>query len=90
MTGKMATDGTRELITVVETISGGGRVLPQLIIYKRVAHYMGWQQHLDSLAAIRNWKFTCTTTGGNNCFLGVAWLKNFDNYTEGQLVSPEQ
>ena len=41
MSGKMATDGTRELITVVETISGDGQVLFPLVIYKRVAHYMG-------------------------------------------------
>ena len=30
MTGKMATDGTRKLITVVETISGDGVSLPPL------------------------------------------------------------
>jgi len=42
MTGKMATNGTRELITVVETISGDGIALSPLIIYKGVAHYMGW------------------------------------------------
>src|SRR5205807_9029630 len=48
MTGKMATDGTRELITVVETISGDGEVLFLLVIYKEVAHYMGWYQHLGS------------------------------------------
>jgi len=32
MTGKMATDGTRELITVVETISGDGMAPSPLII----------------------------------------------------------
>jgi len=42
MTGKVATDGTRELIAVVETISGDGTALTKLIIYKGVAHYMGW------------------------------------------------
>jgi len=42
MTRKMATDGTQELITVVETISEHGAVLSPLIIYTGVAHYMGW------------------------------------------------
>jgi len=42
MTGNMATDSTWELITAVEIISGGGIVLPRLIIYKGVAYYMGW------------------------------------------------
>lgn len=33
MIGKMATDGIRELITVVETISGDGKVLSTSIGY---------------------------------------------------------
>ena len=41
MSGKMATDGNRELITVVETISGNGIALPLLVIYKGAGHYMG-------------------------------------------------
>ena len=49
MTGKMATDGTRKLITVVETISGDGVSLPPLVIYKGASHYMGWYQHLDPI-----------------------------------------
>jgi len=64
MNGKMATDDTRELITVVETISGDGIVLSQLIIYKGVAHYMGWYQHLYSLIDVcKDWKFTYSKTG---------------------------
>jgi len=41
MTGKLATDGNREMITVVEAISGSGIVLPPLVIYKGAGHYMG-------------------------------------------------
>jgi len=41
MSGKMATNGIRELITVVETISGDGQVWFPLVIYKGIAHYMG-------------------------------------------------
>jgi len=52
MSRKMATDGIRELITVVETISGDGQMLFPLVIYKGVAHYMGWYQHLGSLIDI--------------------------------------
>jgi len=72
MTGKMATDSTRELITVVETISGDGMALPPLVIYKGVVHYMGWYQHLDPLIDIcKSWKFTHNKTGWNNSFLSV-------------------
>jgi len=48
----MDTDGIQELITVVETISSDRIALSPLIIYKGVAHYMGWYQHLDSLINI--------------------------------------
>jgi len=88
MTGKMATDGTRELITVVETISGDGMALSPLIIYKGVAYYMGWYQHLDSLINIcKSRKFTYSKTGWNNSFLSVKWLEHFDNITKERLVS---
>ena len=30
------------MITVIETISAGGNVLPPMIIYKGQAHYQGW------------------------------------------------
>ena len=34
--------GKREIITVIETVSAGGSVLPPMIIYKGQAHYKGW------------------------------------------------
>ena len=34
--------GKREMITVIETVSAGGCVLPPMIIYKGQAHYKGW------------------------------------------------
>jgi len=64
ITGKIATDSTRKLITVVETIFGDGMALSPLIIYKGVAHYMGWYHQLDSLINIcKYWKFTYSKTG---------------------------
>ena len=65
MSGKVAIDGNRELITVVETISGDGYILPPLVIYKGAAHYMGWYQHLNP-EDCDNWKFTYSKTGWNN------------------------
>jgi len=73
MTGKMATHGTRKLITVVETISGDRAVLSLLIIYKDMAHYMGWYQHLGLLIDIcKDGKFTYSKTRWNNSFLSIA------------------
>ena len=62
MSGKVAIDGNRELITVVETVCGDGFVLPPLVIYKGAAHYMGWYQYLNEKACIQ-WKFTYSKSG---------------------------
>ena len=35
-------DGKREIITVIETVSAAGTLLPPMIIYKGQAHYKGW------------------------------------------------
>ena len=91
MTRKMATDGTRELITVVETISSDRMAFSPLIIYKGVAYYMGRYQHLDCLINIcKDWKFTYSKTGWNSNFLSVKWLEHLDGITKGRLVSTQQ
>jgi len=64
MTGKLATDGNREMITVVDAISGGGYVLPPLVIYKGSGHYMGWYQFLKSLEIDwDNWRLSYSKKG---------------------------
>ena len=40
--GKLTQDGSREWVTVIEAVSGDGRVLRPMIINKNKAHYMGW------------------------------------------------
>ena len=39
---KLPDDRNWELLTVIEYVSGDGRVIPSLIIYKDADHYMGW------------------------------------------------
>lgn len=85
MTGKMATDGIRELITVVETISGDGVSLPPLVIYKGAGHYRGLYQHLDPIEC-QAWKFSYTKSGWNNRELSIEWLKHFDIVTQSRLA----
>jgi len=91
MSGRIATNSTRELIPMVDTISSDGMALSQLIMYKGVAHYMAWSQHLDSLINMRkDWKFIYSKTGWNNSFLTVKRLEHFDNITKGWLVSTQK
>ena len=39
---KKTQDGSREWVTVIETVSGDGQVLRPMIINKEQAHYMEW------------------------------------------------
>jgi len=44
---KMTQDGFREWVTVIETVSGDGRVLRPMSINKGKAHYMGWYAEIQ-------------------------------------------
>ena len=77
MTGKLAEDGNRELITVIETICGNGTVLPPLIIYKGVKRYMGWFQHLDEESEAGKYLFAISPKGWTSRKLGMELLKHF-------------
>ena len=44
---KKTQDGSQEWVTVIETLSGDGRVLHPMIINKGQAHYMGWYAKLN-------------------------------------------
>ena len=80
MTTKVTTDGNREKITVIECISGDGRVLPPLIIYKGAGYYIGWYQYLNPEVA-GDYKFSYTSSGWTNQILGLAWINHFNQHT---------
>jgi len=43
---RLIQDGSPDLVTVIETISGHRRVLSSMIINKGCGHYMGWYAYL--------------------------------------------
>ena len=71
-TAKLTQDGSREWVTVIEAISGDGRVLCPMIINKGKAHYMGWYAKLKKkdLAS-----FGVSEKGWSKEALGLRWLK---------------
>ena len=76
---KITQDGSREWVTVIECVSGDGRVLRPMIINKGKAHYMGWYAKLkkSDLAT-----FGVSEKGWSNEELGLRWLKEvFDAET---------
>jgi len=76
---KMTQDGFQEWVTVIETVSGDGRVLCPMIINKGKAHYMGWYAKLKKhdLAT-----FGVSEKGWSNEEVGLRWLQEvFDAET---------
>lgn len=67
----VAQDGSRELITVVETVSAAGNALPSWVIYKGKGHYMGWHTAVDHPIAV----FAYSENGWTDNVLGLRGLK---------------
>jgi hypothetical protein len=79
-TPKLTQDGSREWVTVIETVSGDGRILRPMIINKGAAHYMGWYANLTKKDLAT---FGYSHKGWSNEYLGLKWLKeNFDRETK--------
>lgn len=77
--GKLTQDGSREWVTVIEAVSGDGRVLWPMIINKGKAHYMGWYAKLKKKDLAT---FGVSEKGWSNEALGLRWLKEvFDMET---------
>lgn len=78
--GKLVQDGSREWVTIIETVLGDGHVLHPMIINKGKAHYMGWYAKLKKhdLAT-----FSVSKKGRSNEALRLQWLKEvFDRETQ--------
>ena len=73
---KLTQDSSREWVTVIEAISGDGRVLRPMIINKGKAHYIGWYAKLknEDLASFR-----VSEKGSSNEALGLRWLKELSD-----------
>jgi hypothetical protein len=79
-------DGNRELITVIETVSARGILLPPPIVYKGAAQYKGW--HALVKAGHRAF-FSYSETGWSNQEIGQLYLENnFEPNTRDQYTSP--
>jgi len=64
-------EGSRELITLIQSISAAGMMIPPFIIYKGGAQYMGWHDYEENGEAV----FALSSTGWSNDYLGLRWLK---------------
>ena len=85
---KLPDDGNRELLTVIECVSGDGRVIPSFISYKGAHHYMGWHRFTDRDDISATFRFSYAAKGWTNRILGMEWLVEvFDKETRDQADS---
>ena len=73
----MTQDGSREWVTVIETISGDGKILWPMIINKGQAHYMGSYAKLKKKDMAT---FGVSEKGWSNEKLGLRWLQEVFNF----------
>ena len=69
---RVTQDGSREMITVIESVNASGFVLPPFIIYKGTGHYMGWYQFIEPEEA----SFAYSSKGWTDEKLALRWLKD--------------
>jgi hypothetical protein len=69
-------DGNREMITVLETVSASGKLLPPFIIYEGKAHYAGWHSsNVEQQFDVQGSVFAVSPNGWTDQELGVQYLK---------------
>lgn len=74
--------GNREWVTVIETISGSGWVLPSFIILKGKMHQASWYKVIP-----QEWTIGVSENGWTTDELGLLWLKQvFNKYTKDRTV----
>jgi hypothetical protein len=66
-------DGTRKLITVIETVSAAGTTLPPMIIYQGKAQYAGWYALVK--AGDKTY-FSRSSTGWTNSAIGLEYMRD--------------
>lgn len=71
----------RELITLVETISGDGGVLAPIIILNRKQHQEHWYSQLPD-----NYQLGLSESGYSNDKLALEWLHHFMTASEKRQV----
>ena len=85
---KVAEDGNRELLTVIECVSASGTVLPPFIIYKGSNHYMGWHQFTTQLPEASEFQFSFSPKGWTCRELGIAWVTGLFSLHMQETLKP--
>lgn len=69
----------RELVTVIECISGGGKAIPPMVILPGILHMQSWYESTDMED---EFLLATSDTGYSHDEYGLEWLKHVERFTK--------
>jgi hypothetical protein len=74
--------GNREWVTIVETVSSQGVLIPPLVIFEGIMHQRAWYQNLPI-----DWTIGVSNNGWTTNEIGLFWLeKVFNRFTKDRTI----
>ena len=72
--------GTRELVSVIETIGANGSYLPPFIIWKGQQHQETWYQITKQDERLRGYAYATSANGWTDDSLGLHYIEHYDTH----------
>ncbi|OCK91028.1 DDE-domain-containing protein [Cenococcum geophilum 1.58] len=77
--------GSRESVSIIETITADGSYLPPFLIWQGQQHQETWYQITEHNERLRGYAYATSTNGWTDDSLGLHYIEHYDKYTR-QLV----
>lgn len=81
--------GSRELVSVIETIGADGSFLPPFLIWKGQQHQEAWYQITEQDERLRGYTYATSTNGWTDDSLGLHYIEHYDKYTQHLVEDAE-
>jgi len=73
--------GTRESVSIIETICADGSLLPAFLIWKAQCHQEGWYQISEQNEGLRGYTYATSPNGWTDNSLGLHYIEHYDKHT---------
>ena len=73
--------GTHELVSMIETISADGSLLPAFLIWKAQYHRKGWYQVSEQNKGLRGYTYATSPSGWIDNSLGLYYIQRCNEHT---------
>jgi len=77
--------GSRESVSIIETITADGSYLPPFLIWQGQQHQETWYQITEHNKRLRGYAYATSTNSWTDDSLGLYYIKHYDKYTR-QLI----